>query len=64
MEEIEKAMEEDGVEMRVDEDEVGGLFRRAVRWGAEKKRWGRIEGNKLSWVIGRIVEVAEMNEAG
>ncbi|KAH4362265.1 hypothetical protein HBH99_256060 [Parastagonospora nodorum] len=31
MEEIEKAMEEDGVEMRVDEDEVGGLFRRAVR---------------------------------
>jgi superfamily II DNA helicase RecQ len=55
---LEKAIEEDGEGRDVPEDEVGGPFRRIVGWGCEKKRWGGIEGNKISWVIRRVVETA------
>jgi hypothetical protein len=51
----EEAIEQDGGGRVVSEEEVGGPYRRIVQWGAEK-RWGGIEGNKLSWVIGRLVE--------
>jgi superfamily II DNA/RNA helicase len=62
IEEMEKAMEEDGVGVEGEDEEVGGFFRRVVRWGAEKKRWGGIEGNQLSRVIRRIVEVSQGSE--
>lgn len=52
----EEAIEQDGGGTDVSEEEVGGPYRRIVQWGAEKTRWGGIEANKLSWVIGRLVE--------
>jgi hypothetical protein len=55
---LERAIEEDGGGREVPEEEVGGPFRRVVEWGSEKKRWGGIEGNKISWVIGRVVKSA------
>jgi hypothetical protein len=55
---LERAIEEDGGGREVPEEEVGGPFRRVVQWGSEKKRWGGIEGNKISWVIGRVVKSA------
>ena len=53
---VEEAIEKDGGIKSIGEEEVGGLFRRIVEWGSEKKRWGGIEGNKLSWIIKRVVE--------
>jgi len=53
---VEEAMEKDGGIKSIGEEEVGGPFRRIVEWGSEKKRWGGIEGNKLSWIIKRVVE--------
>jgi superfamily II DNA helicase RecQ len=52
---LEQAMEEDGMASRIPMEEVGGFFRACVEWGSEKKRWGGIEGNKISWIIGRLI---------
>jgi hypothetical protein len=53
---LEGAMQAEGKEGSWDEDEEGSVFRAIVRWGCEKKRWGGIEGNKLSWIIGQVIE--------
>jgi hypothetical protein len=53
---LEKAIEDDGGMKGIVEEEVGGPFRAIVQWGSEKKRWGGIEGNKMSWIIRRVVE--------
>jgi hypothetical protein len=45
---LETAIEEDGGGREVPNKEVGGPFQRVVQWGSEKKRWGGIEGNKMS----------------
>jgi superfamily II DNA helicase RecQ len=55
---LEEAIEEDGGGREVAEEEVGEPFRRIVQWGSEKKRWGGIEGNKISWIVGRVVKSA------
>jgi hypothetical protein len=55
---LEQAMEEDGGVKEMDEEEVGGPFRRIIQWASEKKRWGGIEGNKISCIIYRVVESA------
>jgi len=52
---LKEAIEEDGGGREIPEEEVGGPFRRIVQWGSEKKRWGGIEGNKISWIVGRVV---------
>ena len=60
---IEQAIEEDGgLGFRVDDEEVGGVLKGWARWGSEKKRWGGIEGNKLSWVIRRVDECIRIEE--
>ena len=53
---VEEAIEKDRGIKSIGEEEVRGPFRRIVEWGSEKKRWGGIEGNKLSWIIKRVVE--------
>jgi len=55
-EELERVIREDGGFKGINMEEVGGVFKEYVRWGSEKKRWGGIEGNKLSWVIGQVID--------
>jgi superfamily II DNA helicase RecQ len=57
---LDKAIEKDGGMRGVDIEEVGGLFRGYVQWGSEKKRWGGIEGNKLSWIIRQVVDCSRL----
>ena len=49
------AIEKDGGWKGRGEELDRGAWRGIVEWGSEKKRWGGIEGNKLSWVIRRVV---------
>ena len=47
---IERCMEMDGWRARSkDEEESGPTMEAIVKWFCEKKRWGGIEGNKISW---------------
>jgi hypothetical protein len=53
---ITKKIWEDGVETRdkvIDSKEL--LVRHATKWMGQKRRWGGIEGNNLSWVIEEVV---------
>jgi superfamily II DNA helicase RecQ len=51
-----EAIEKDGGWKGRGEEVDGGAWRGVAEWSSEKKRWGGIEGNKLSWVIVRVVE--------
>jgi superfamily II DNA helicase RecQ len=53
---LEQAMQDDGWAGQVGLEEDRGIYQAIVGWGSEKKRWGGIEGNKLSWIIGKVVD--------
>ena len=53
---LEQAMQDDGWAGQVGLEKDRGIYQAIVRWGSEKKRWGGIEGNKLSWIIGKVVD--------
>jgi len=53
---VEAAMKKDGwVERTAEEREEGPGMGEVARWFGEKKMWGGIEGNKISWFIGQVV---------
>jgi superfamily II DNA helicase RecQ len=54
---LEQAMQEDGWAGQVGLEEDGGIYQAIIQWGSEKKRWGGIEGNKLSWILGKVVDI-------
>ena len=54
---LEQAMQNDGWAGQVGLEKNGGIYQAIIRWGGEKKRWGGIEGNKLSWIIEQVVEI-------
>jgi superfamily II DNA helicase RecQ len=56
---LEQAMQDDGWAGQVGSGEDGGIYRGIIEWGSEKKRWGGIEGNKLSWIIEKVVDFVE-----
>jgi hypothetical protein len=56
---LEQAMQDNGWTAQVGLEEVRGIYRGIIQWGGEKKRWGGIEGNKLSWMIEKVVNFVE-----
>jgi len=56
---IEAAMQADGVAVRRDGEGRERGFEEVVGWGCKKRRWGGIEGNNMSWIVGRIAAAIE-----
>lgn len=58
---VEEVMIDDGwVARTVEQREVGPGMEEVSRWFCEKKRWGGIESNKMSWFICRLAEQARL----
>ena len=53
---IQEAMKQDGWMARTaTEEEEGPEIEAMLGWMGEKKRWGGIEGNKMCWILVRLL---------
>lgn len=53
---IEETMKQDGWVARTRQEREDGPGMEAISWFCEKKRWGGIEGNKMSWFVLQVGE--------